>query len=117
MASSAGLGVSVGLGAAGAPPSFGLGGNFGDEPPALVGAEPLALSVTDLVAGLGELVAGLAEGLGEGLEESSAVCDDWPNLEVALEAGFFPVLVGVLGGLDDLPAAGDGAILLEVWAV
>lgn len=58
--------------AAGVPPSLGLGGNFGDEPPAFVGAEPFALSVTDLAAGLGELVAVLAEGLGE----SSALCDD-----------------------------------------
>lgn len=36
---------------------------------------------------------------------------------MALEAGFFPDLVGVLGGLELLPAAGEGAILLEVWAV
>lgn len=37
---------------------------------------------------------------------------------MALEAGFLPVLVGVFGGLaGDLPAAGDGAILLDVCAV
>ena len=113
MASSAGFAVSEGLGAAGAPPSLDLGGNFGDEPPALVGAEPFALSVTDLAGGLGELVVDLAVDLGA----SSTLCDDWPNLDVALEAGFLPDLVGVLGGLEVLPAAGDGAILLDVWAV
>ena len=43
--------------------------------------------------------------------------EDWPNLEVALDAGFRPVLVGVLGTVGVFPAAGEGAILLEVRAV
>lgn len=39
-------------------------------------------------------------------------------MEVVLDAGFLPDLVGVIGGFPGvLPAAGEGAILLEVRAV
>lgn len=59
-------------------------------------------------------MAGFAVSLGE----SAALCD-WPSLDVVLDEGFLPDLVGVVGGLPAgvLPAAGEGAILLDVRAV
>ena len=49
--------------------------------------------------------------------ESAALCD-WPSLEPALDAGFLPAFVGVVGALAGvLPAAGEGAMLLDVRAV
>ena len=82
-------------------PALGRGGSLGDFFP---------------VAPLGVLVADFAAAA---LGESVALVD-WPSFDVALEAGFLPLLVGVVGvcvlaGV--LPAAGDGAILLEVCAV
>ena len=91
--------------------SFGLGGSLGDEVD--LGAEDFALSAAPLGADLGVLVADWAVFLGV----SAALCD-WPSFDVALDAGFLPGFVGVLGVLEaPLPAAGDGAILLEVRAV
>ena len=77
------------------------------------GVELFALSVAPLAVDFGVLVADLAAPLGE-----SAALVDWPNLEVWLEAGFLPALVGVLGPLEGaLPAAGEGAMLCDVRAV
>lgn len=93
-------------------PSFGLGGNFGDEVP-LLGVALFALSVAPLAVDLGVLVALLGAPLGE-----SAALVDCPSFDVELEAGFLPALVGVLGvPLAALPAAGDGAMLFDVRAV
>ena len=90
-------------------PSLGRGGSFGES---LDGAACLAFCGALLAADCGVLVADFAAPLGE-----SALVD-WPNLEVWLDAGFLPALVGVFGGpVGALPAAGDGAMLLDVFAV
>lgn len=94
------------------PASFGLGGRLGDEVSDLPGV--LVLSETLFGADFGVLVEDL---VAVSLTESVVLCD-WLSLEVALEAGFLPDLVGVLGGLEGvLPAAGEGAILLDERAV
>ena len=77
----------------------------------LVGPADLALSAAPLATPFGVWVADLAVFCGE------SALEDWPNLEVALDAGFRPVLVGVLGAVGVFPAAGEGAILLDVRAV
>ena len=82
------------------------------EPVDLEGAADFALSAAPLAAPWGVLVADLAVCLGE-----SAALWDWPSFEVALEDGLRPALVGVLGALGVLPAAGEGAMLLDVRAV
>jgi len=74
---------------------------------------PLALSAAPPAGPLGESVADFAPALGE-----SVVLCDLPSFDVALDAGFLPDLVGVVGDFAGvLPAAGDGAMLLEVRAV
>ena len=41
----------------------------------------------------------------------------WPSFEDALDVGFLPCFVGVEGVCGFLPAAGEGAMVLDVRAV
>ena len=58
---------------------------------------------------------GVLDNLGGFRVDVSDVLVDWLSFED--DESFLLGLVGVLGGSDDLPAAGDGAILLDVFAV
>lgn len=78
-----------------------------------VGAESLALSAAPPAAPCAVSVADIAVSWSE-----SPTLDDLPSFEVELDAGLLPDFVGVVGAFAGvLPAAGDGAILLEVRAV
>ena len=88
------------------PPALGLGGSLGDFVSAVSLADsaalpaPLAVSVADFVE----------------LSSESPALEARPSFDVELEAGFLPDFVGVVGAFGVLPAAGDGAMLLDVRA-
>ena len=85
-----------------ASPALGRGGSFGEA----LAAELLVLSVALLVVGV--------------VSVSPETLEAWLSFDVALDEGFLPALVGVLGPelLPVFPAAGEGAILdREVLAV
>lgn len=83
------------------------------EPVGLFGAAPCALPIAPFAPDFGVFVADWLAVLGE-----SADFEDWPSFGAALDAGFLPSFVGVLGGSAlPLPAAGDGAMLLDVRPV
>ena len=90
------------------PPAFGLGGSLGD----FVSAVSLAVSAA-LPAPLAVSVADFVE-----VSSESPALEARPSFDVELEAGFLPDFVGVVGAFAGvLPAAGDGAMLLDVRAV